>query len=127
MIVEYTLPNPPRMTAIPPSPRPARVAILVALAHRFDHLLQSGEVKNHAELASMGHVTRARVTQIMNLLNLAVAVCRVWYFGTGSSTHCRRCALGSSADLVPPPQKKSRRENPGGWRRVIEAGQGFTE
>jgi hypothetical protein len=41
------------------------------LAHRFDHLLQSGEVKNHAELASMGHVTRARVTQIMNLLNLA--------------------------------------------------------
>jgi hypothetical protein len=28
-------------------------------------------VRDYAELARLGHVTRARVTQIMNLLNLA--------------------------------------------------------
>ena len=51
--------------------RPARIGCLVALAHRFEDLLRSGVVKDYAELARLGHVTRARVTQIMNLLNLA--------------------------------------------------------
>ena len=31
----------------------------------------SGEVKDYAELARLGHVSRARITQIMNLLLLA--------------------------------------------------------
>jgi hypothetical protein len=34
-------------------------------------MLHRREVKDLAELARVGHVTRARVTQIMNLLNLA--------------------------------------------------------
>jgi hypothetical protein len=51
--------------------RPARIACLLALAHRFDQLVRSGAVRDYAELARLGHVTRARVTQIMNLLNLA--------------------------------------------------------
>ena len=61
----------------PPAPAPAprgrvlRIARLMALAIRFDGLLQRGEVADYAELARLGHVTRARVTQIMNLLNLA--------------------------------------------------------
>ena len=75
MTVEYTLPNQPRLTSgttvSGTAPRPARVAMLVALAHRFDQLVQTGAVKDYAELARLGHVTRARVTQIMNLLNLA--------------------------------------------------------
>lgn len=57
-----------------PAPPPGRIphlARLMALAVRFDGLLQSGEVRDYAELARLGHVTRARVTQIMNLLNLA--------------------------------------------------------
>lgn len=37
----------------------------------FDGLMQSGAVANYAELARLGNVTRARVTQIMNLLMLA--------------------------------------------------------
>ena len=48
----------------------ARIGCLVALAHRFEDLLRSGVVKDYAELARLGHVTRARVTQIMNLLSL---------------------------------------------------------
>lgn len=37
----------------------------------FDGLIQSGAVTNYAELARLGNVTRARITQIMNLLMLA--------------------------------------------------------
>jgi hypothetical protein len=48
-----------------------RVARLMALAIRFDHLIRDGVVADYAELARLGHVTRSRMSQIMNLLNLA--------------------------------------------------------
>ena len=48
-----------------------RVARLMALAIRFDQLIQDGTVTDQAELARLGRVSRARLTQIMNLLNLA--------------------------------------------------------
>ncbi len=51
--------------------RVPRVARLMALAIRLEELIQSGEVTDQAELARVGHVTRARLTQIMNLLQLA--------------------------------------------------------
>jgi len=57
-----------------PSPVPGRVprvARLMALAIRFDALVREGTVSTQADLAAVGHVTRARVTQIMNLLHLA--------------------------------------------------------
>ena len=44
---------------------------LMALAIRFDGLVRDGVVTDQAELARLGHVSRARVTQIMNLLHLA--------------------------------------------------------
>ena len=49
----------------------ARVTRLMALAIRFDQLIRDGEVRDLADIARLGHVTRARVTQIMNLLHLA--------------------------------------------------------
>jgi len=59
-------------------PRPAcepgrvpRVARLLALAHRFEGLLREGVVKGYAELARLGHVTPARVSQVMALFGLA--------------------------------------------------------
>lgn len=54
-----------------PIGRLARVTRLMALAIRFDQLIQAGDVTDYSELARLGHVTRARVTQIMNLLMLA--------------------------------------------------------
>ena len=51
--------------------RVPRVARLLALAIRFEELVTGGVVKNYAELARLGYVSRARVTQIMNLLQLA--------------------------------------------------------
>ena len=55
----------------PPEGRVPRVARLMALAIHFDQLLRDGVVADQAELARLGHVSRARLTQIMNLLNLA--------------------------------------------------------
>ena len=48
-----------------------RIARLMALAIRFDGLLRAAEFRDYAEIARLGRVTRARVTQIMKLLNLA--------------------------------------------------------
>jgi hypothetical protein len=48
-----------------------RVSRLMALAIRLDGLVRSGAVRDHAELARLGRVTRARVSQVMSLLHLA--------------------------------------------------------
>jgi hypothetical protein len=55
----------------PPRGRTPRITKLMALALKFERMLQCGEVKYYVELARLGHVTRARITQIMNLLLLA--------------------------------------------------------
>ena len=48
-----------------------RITKLMALAIRFERLVQEGAVRDYAELARLGRVTRARITQIMALLQLA--------------------------------------------------------
>jgi hypothetical protein len=48
-----------------------RVARLMALALRFENLIREGRVADYSDLARLGHVSRARLTQIMNLLLLA--------------------------------------------------------
>lgn len=60
----------------PPSPaqepgRVPRVARLMALALRFADYLRAGQVADYRTLAELGHVSRPRISQIMNLLNLA--------------------------------------------------------
>ena len=52
-------------------PRIPRIARLMALAIKVQHMVDRGEMRDYAEVARFGHVTRARMTQIMNLLNLA--------------------------------------------------------
>ncbi len=54
-----------------PEGRIPRISRLLALAHHLERLVVSGEVKDYAELARLGNVSRARITQIMNLLLLA--------------------------------------------------------
>ena len=61
----------PERTLERPAGRLPRISRLMALAIRFDQLIQNGEVADYAELARLGQVSRARVTQIMNLLMLA--------------------------------------------------------
>jgi hypothetical protein len=51
--------------------RVPRVSRLMAMAIRFGDLMRSGEVTSYAELARLGRVTRARMTQVMALLGVA--------------------------------------------------------
>jgi hypothetical protein len=48
-----------------------RIARLMALAIRFEGLLREETIRDYAELARLGRVTRSRVTQIMKLRDLA--------------------------------------------------------
>jgi len=43
----------------------------MALAIKFQEMVDRGEVRDYADLARLGYVTRARLTQIMNLQLLA--------------------------------------------------------
>jgi len=60
----------PRPAPVGPG-RMQRVTKLMALAIRFQRLVSEGAVRDYADLARLGNVTRARMTQIMNLLHLA--------------------------------------------------------
>jgi hypothetical protein len=51
--------------------RVPRLARLMALALRCQGLLRSGAITDQAELARLGQVSRARISQILNLLHLA--------------------------------------------------------
>ena len=48
-----------------------RISRLMALAIRLEELVRNGSVRDYADVARRGRVTRARMTQIMRLLNLA--------------------------------------------------------
>ena len=53
------------------APRIPRITRLMALAIKFQNMVDRGEVRDYADLARLGYVSRARLTQIMNLLLLA--------------------------------------------------------
>ena len=54
-----------------PASSAPRISRLMALAIHMQELVDAGEVADYAELARLSHVTRARITQIMNLGHLA--------------------------------------------------------
>lgn len=54
-----------------PKGRLPRITRYMALAIYYEDLIRQGHVYDYAEIATLGHVTRARVTQIMNLRLLA--------------------------------------------------------
>jgi len=60
-------PEPPQ----DPVRRPARVALMLAFAHRFQAAINDGEYRDRAELARRLGITRARVTQLLDLPLLA--------------------------------------------------------
>jgi hypothetical protein len=63
----------PRPTVAPVG-RVPRVARLLALAHRIEAMVRTGELKDRADAARTLGLTRARVTQVMNLLLLAPSI-----------------------------------------------------
>ena len=57
-----------QITGHPAMPRLSR---LLALALKMEQMIQEGTVKNYSELAHLGQVSVARISQVMNLLHLA--------------------------------------------------------
>jgi DNA invertase Pin-like site-specific DNA recombinase len=55
---------------VPTLPAP-RISHLLALALKMDQLMEEGTITKYSELAQLGQVSTARITQIMNLLHLA--------------------------------------------------------
>lgn len=56
---------------VKPKGRLPRITRYMALAIYYEGLIREGHIHDYAEIATLGHVTRARVTQIMNLRLLA--------------------------------------------------------
>ncbi len=61
----------PRRATQAATDRVPRVAQTLALAHQIDGMIRAGELRDLADAARAIGVTRARMTQIMNLLLLA--------------------------------------------------------
>jgi hypothetical protein len=51
-----------------------RIAKLLALAIQFEGMLQQGQIHNCAAIARAGHVSRARLSQLLSLLDLAPTI-----------------------------------------------------
>lgn len=76
-----------------PVRRPARVAIMLALAHRIQQAIDRGVVQDRAEVARKLGLTRARVTQLLDLTLLAVDIQEQILFAEsidGVETICER-------------------------------------
>ena len=64
----------PDPTTGQPWGRLPRITKLMALALRFERLLSDGDVEDYRELARLGHVSKARISQVMNLCLLAPSI-----------------------------------------------------
>ncbi len=64
-VVEGVVTKPPTYGRVP------RVSKIMALAIRFENLIRDGIAKDQSALAKLGHISRVRMTQIMNLNLLA--------------------------------------------------------
>lgn len=92
---------------LPPPPdavrRPARVAVMLALAHKIEDAIQRGVARDRAEVARRLGLSRARVTQLVDLtllepkLQLVVLTCEsVDGVEPMSERHLRRVARKAS-------------------------------
>ncbi len=102
-----------------PDPAPGRiprVARLMALAIRLEMLVAQGQVPNYAALASLAHVSRARITQITRLRLLSPDIQEALLFlpavGKGPDPITERDLRPIAAE---PDWKRQRRM----WEKVI--------
>ena len=80
----------PTEPTVPDPPRVPRITRLMALAIKFQDMVDRGEVRDYADLARLGYVSRARITQIMNLLNLAPRIQEALLFTPQTLNGCSK-------------------------------------
>jgi hypothetical protein len=88
----------------------------MALALRLEELVRTGEVANYSALAALGHVTRARICQIMNLLHLAPDIQEALLFLPPTLRGRDAIIL---ADLMPLAAAVDWRKQRRLWRRLV--------
>jgi hypothetical protein len=103
--------------SLPPG-RVPRVARLMALALRFDELVRTGQIGSYSALATLGHVTRARVSQILNLLYLAPDIQEALLFLPPTQRGRDPIIL---ADLLPVAAAVDWRKQRRLWRQLLPA------
>jgi DNA invertase Pin-like site-specific DNA recombinase len=81
-------------------PSVPRVSRLLALALHMEQMIQEGTAKNYSQLAHLGRVSRARITQIMNLLQLAPDIQEEILVGSTPETRLRESAIRKLSGVV---------------------------
>ena len=99
-----------------PVGRVPRLSRLMALALRLDELVRTRQVASYSALAALGHVTRARVSQIMNLLGLAPDIQEALLFLPPTRRGRDPVIL---ADLMPIAARIDWRTQRRLWRRLV--------
>jgi hypothetical protein len=101
-----------------PGGRVPRVARLMALALRLDELVRTGQVGSYSALATLGHVSRARISQILNLIHLAPDIQEALLFLPPTQRGRDPIIL---ADLMPIAAAFDWRKQRRLWRRLVPA------
>ncbi len=95
-----------------------RVARLLALAIRYHQLLRAGHIRDLVELSQVGQVSKARITQIMNLHQLAPDVQEAILFLPMSGSGSEPISERDLRPLVAEPNWSRQRQL---WARLVAA------
>ena len=101
--------------ALPPG-RVPRLARFLALALRLEVQLRHGVLKDCAEVARLGHVTRARVSQILTLVHLAPDIQEAILFLPRTQRGRDRVIL---SDVLPIAMELDWKRQRRAWRRLL--------
>jgi hypothetical protein len=88
-----------------PDTRIPRITRLMALAIKFQDMIDRGEVRDYADIARLGYVSRARLTPIMNLLLLAPNIQERVLFGVPSTASSEKALRAVCAEVYWPDQR----------------------
>jgi hypothetical protein len=99
-----------------PRGRVPRITRLLALAIRFEGLLRQGVVKDYAELARLGRVSRARISQIANLTLLAPDIQEIILFLPRTQHGRDRICLGHLQPIALEPDWREQRQR---WAALL--------
>src|SRR2546421_3466730 len=104
--------------ALPPG-RVPRLARFLALALRLEGQLRQGVLKDCAAVARLGHVTRARVSQILSLVNLAPDIQEAILFLPRTPRGRDPVIL---SDVIPIAMELDWKRQRRAWRRLVGTG-----
>ena len=103
------------VAALPPG-RVPRLARFLALALRLEAQLRKGVLRDCAEVARLGHVTRARVSQILSLVHLAPDIQEAILFLPRTQRGRDPVILSDVLPIATEPDWKRQRR---AWRRLV--------